>query len=178
MMPTLHKYARIERERRFLLRQFPGRANSVRVRRITDRYIDGTNLRLREQSDDGGPVIFKLTQKLPARDSGAQQGLITSMYLGRDEFLVLARLPARQLRKTRYSVPPFGIDVFGGDLEGLLVAEAEFDSAEAADELTIPSFIHAEVSADDRFTGGRLVGASRQELQAWLGEYGVTLRSS
>jgi CYTH domain-containing protein len=177
-MPTLHKYARIERERRFLLKHFPSDANRVRVRRITDRYIDGTNLRLREQNDDGGPAMFKLTQKLPARASGAQQGLITSMYLSRDEHLVLARLPARQLTKTRHSVPPFGIDVFEGKLEGLLLAEAEFDSAEAADQLTIPSFVHAEVSTDDRFTGGQLVSASRRELQAWLLEYGVTLMSS
>jgi CYTH domain-containing protein len=176
-MLSPHKYARVERERRFLLARFPVDAKSIRVRRITDRYIDGTNLRLREQSDDGSPTIFKLTQKVPARDSGAQQGLITTMYLSQDEFLVLARLPARQLTKIRYSVPPFGIDVFEGALVGLVLAEAEFDSAEDAAKLTLPSFIHAEVSADDRFTGGRLVGASRQELQDWLRDYGVTLRS-
>ena len=97
------------------------------------------------------------------------------MYLDHDEFLVLARLPARQLTKTRSSVPPFGIDVFDGTLEGLLLAEAEFDSAEAAETLMIPSFVHVEVSFDDRFTGGQLVGASRSELQSWLADYGVTL---
>jgi hypothetical protein len=35
------KYARIERERRFLLDRFPS-ADVVRIRHITDRYIDGT----------------------------------------------------------------------------------------------------------------------------------------
>ena len=73
-MPTPHKYARIERERRFLLAQFPVDATSVRVRRITDSYIDGTNLRLREQIDDGETAIFKLTQKVPARASGLSLG--------------------------------------------------------------------------------------------------------
>jgi hypothetical protein len=72
------KYARIERERRFLLDHFPSSANVVRARRITDRYIDGTGLRLREQSDDSGPTVFKLTQKIPVRASGAQQGFITT----------------------------------------------------------------------------------------------------
>jgi len=62
-----------------------------------------------------------------------------------------------------------------GDLQGLVSAEAEFDSAAAADSLTVPSFILCEVSADDRFTGGRLVRASRRDVQAWLLEYGVTL---
>jgi len=173
-----HKYARIERERRFLLAQFPSNANVVRIRRIIDRYIDGTALRLREQSEDSGLVMFKLTQKLPARASGAQQGLITSMYLTKDEFCILAQLSAKTLNKTRYSVPPFGIDVFEGPLEGLLIAEAEFDSAAAADSITLPSFIFQEVSADNRFTGGQLVCASRQDVKTWLLEYGIRLGSS
>jgi CYTH domain-containing protein len=170
-----HRYARIERERRFLLTQFPRDANVVRTRRIIDRYIDGTTLRLREQSDDRGPAIFKLTQKLPALADGAQQGWITSMYLTKHEIGILAQLSARKLTKTRYSVPPFGIDEFEGALEGLLIAEAEFDSAAAADTLTLPSFIYREVSADSRFTGGQLVCASRQDISTWLLEYGIRL---
>ena len=174
----MHQYARIERERRFLLSQFPSNENVVRIRRISDRYIEGTTLRLRELSEDNGPVIFKLTQKLPSPANGAQQGLITTMYLTKDEFRVLALLPAKTLRKIRHSVPPFGIDVFEGELEGLLLAEAEFDSAEDADALTIPPFLSREVSTDDRFTGGRLVCASRQDVGAWLSEYGIGLATA
>jgi CYTH domain-containing protein len=98
------------------------------------------------------------------------------MELTQDEFRVLAQLSAGRLSKTRYSVPPFAIDVFEGTLEGLFLAEAEFDSAAAADSLTVPSFMLSEVSADDRFTGGRLVNATRQDLQKWLLEYGITLK--
>ena len=170
-----HKYARIERERRFLLTRFPSDANVVRIRRIIDHYIDGTTLRLREQSEDSGPAMFKLTQKLPARAYGAQQGWITTMYLTKEEFCILAQLSAKKLSKTRYSVPPFGIDVFEGTLQGLLIAEAEFDSAAAADTLTLPAFISREVSADNRFTGGQLVRASRQDIRTWLLEYGTRL---
>jgi CYTH domain-containing protein len=173
-----HNHARIERERRFLLSQFPNDANVVRIRRITDRYIDGTTLRLRELSDDNTPAVFKLTRKVPERGNGAQQGWITSMYLPQDEFCVLSQLPAKELRKTRYSVPPFGIDVFEGGLDGLILAEAEFDSAEAADALMVPSFDFREVSADERFTGGRLACASRQDVGAWLLEYGIELNGA
>jgi CYTH domain-containing protein len=176
-VPASSKYARIERERRFLLDQFPSTANVERIRRIADRYIDGTNLRLREQSENSGPTVFKLTQKVPVRGSGAQQGFITTMYLTKEEFGVLAHLSAKTLSKARYSVPPFGIDVFEGTLEGLLLAEAEFDSASAAAALMLPSFIFREVTADDRFTGGQLVRASRRDVQTWLLEYGITLRS-
>lgn len=38
-MPPHSKYAKIERERRFLLADFPGAANVVRTRHITDRYL-------------------------------------------------------------------------------------------------------------------------------------------
>jgi len=173
-----HKYARIERERRFLVEQFPAPANVVGIRSIKDLYIDNTALRLREQTEDTGAVVFKLTQKIPARGPGAQQGFITNMYLSKEEFRVLAQLSGKKLRKTRYSLPPFGIDVFEGELAGLLLAEAEFDSADAADSLTLPSFLRAEVSADDRFTGGRLARASRLEIQNWLTEYGIRFSSS
>src|SRR5581483_10795470 len=130
-MQQPHKYARVERERRFLLERFP--AADV-VRQITDRYIDGTRLRLREQSD-GGPAIYKLTQKIPERASGAQQGSITSIYLTEGEFRLLAQLPAKMLSKVRHSVPPFGIDVFEGTLQGLRLAEAEFNSIAESDAL-------------------------------------------
>jgi CYTH domain-containing protein len=170
-----HKYARIERERRFLVDQFPRDANVVSIRHITDRYIDGTALRLREQREDSGLTTFKLTQKIPGRAGGAQQGLITNMYLTKGEFSVLAQLPAKQLSKTRHSVPPFAIDVFEAERRGLFLAEVEFDSDSAADALKVPAFALAEVTTDDRFTGGQLVQASRQDIQKWLSEYGIKL---
>jgi CYTH domain-containing protein len=171
------KYARIERERRFLVAQFPSDVIVVRQRQIIDHYIDDTTLRLRKQSYDDGLVTFKLTQKIAMRGSGAQQGFITSMHITEGEFHVLAQLPARKLTKTRFSVPPFGIDVFDGPLEGLILAEAEFDSTETAEALTVPSFVAVEVSADDRFTGGQLVRASREDIQSWASEYGLALKA-
>jgi CYTH domain-containing protein len=176
-MQLEHKYAKIERERRFLLTRFPNNANVVRTRRIIDRYIDGTTLRLRKLIDDNGSATFKLTQKIPKRDLGGQQGLIVTMYLTEAELGVLEQLPAHTLTKTRHSVPPFGIDVFDGELEGLVLAEAEFDSAAEAESLTIPSYIFREVSDDERFTGGNLARASRQNIETSLVEYGINLPS-
>jgi CYTH domain-containing protein len=164
----------MERERRFLLDSFP-KVDGARIRHITDRYIDGSRLRLREQTDDGGPPIFKLTQKVPVRGNGAQQGLTTNIYLTESEFRLLAQLPGKMLSKVRYSVPPFGVDVFEGALQGLRLAEAEFNSAAEADALIVPSFILHEVTDDERFTGGQLVCASRPSVQNWLAEYGLAL---
>jgi CYTH domain-containing protein len=170
------KYARVERERRFLLDRFP-RGDVVRIRHITDRYIDSSRLRLREQIDDGG-AIFKLTQKVPARAAGAQQGLITTICLSEGEFRLRAQLPGKVLSKVRYSVPPFGVDVFEGALQGLRLAEAEFNSAADADALVVPDYALHEVTDDERFTGGQLVCASRATVENWLAEYGMTLDPS
>jgi hypothetical protein len=176
-MQRPHKYARIERERRFLLDRFPI-VDVVRIRHITDRYINGTLLRLREQTDDGGPAIFKLTQKVPARASGAQQGLITNIYLTEGEFRFAVSTPGKDGQQGRYRVPPFGIDVFEGTLQGLVLAEAEFNSAAEADALIVPDFILHEVTDDERFTGGQLVCASRPNVEKWLAEYEITLSDS
>lgn len=172
MLPE-SKYARIEWERRFLLNSFPTGETVTRVRRISDRYIEGTTLRLRQQNDDDGQPVFKLTQKLPGGTVPGQQGLITSMHLTKEEFNVLATLPAKELTKVRHSVPPFGIDVFEGTLGGLVLAEAEFKSAAEASALVLPRFILREVSDDRRFTGGSLITASTEELGKWLAEYGI-----
>jgi CYTH domain-containing protein len=100
------------------------------------------------------------------------------MYLSEGEFRILAQLAVKQLSKIRYSVPPFGIDLFDGALKGLILAEVEFEPAQDADALTLPSFIGREVSTDNRFSGGQLARASRQDVEAWLSEYGVGLSSS
>jgi CYTH domain-containing protein len=174
-MQKKSKYAKPEWERRFLLREFPKGIELHRTRKILDRYIAGTTLRLRRHIDDEGEIVLKLTQKIPVGRSGALQGTITTMYLGEQEYNLLAGLPGAVLTKTRYSLPPFGIDVFDGALSGLILAEAEFDSETEASALTIPSFVVDEVSGDTRFEGGCLATASRRDVEAWVAEYGLTL---
>ncbi|MFG2626795.1 hypothetical protein [Streptomyces sp. NPDC048473] len=173
------KYARIERERRFLPAEPPSASSAVAVRLITDRYLVGTRLRLRRtEQPDTGACEFKLTQKVPAERKGAVQGLITNTYLSPDEYRLPASLPAAVLVKNRLSVPPFSIDVFGPPLRGLVLAEAEFTSDEEAEAFVPPQEYVAEVTDDARFTGGRLVRASRSEVLAWLAEYGIRPGSS
>ena len=63
-------------------------------------------------------------------------------------------------------------------MEGLVLAEAEFDSPNAAAALALPSLIVREVTENDRFTGGRLVEASRQDILTWLLDYGIALTAA
>ena len=168
------KYARIERERRFLLAGPPPSPAAAARRRITDRYLPGTRLRLRRIDDlDSGDCEFKLTQKVPAGQPGFIQGLITNTYLSAAEYDLLASLPAAVLSKTRLSVPPLGIDVFEPPLHGLIMADIEFSTDKQAQSYIPPPVAIAEVTDDPRFTGGSLVRARRHDLLAWLAEYGI-----
>lgn len=174
-MAAENKYARIEWERRFLVKCFPCDAVVTRAVRIADHYLEGTSLRLRRQDDGTGKAAWKLTQKRPDGASGVRQGLITTIYLTEAEFSLLAQLPARTLIKMRHSIPPFGVDVFEGELQGLMLAEAEFESAEEASDLKLPSFLGHEVTQDRRFTGGRLVRSTRNEVSEWLDNFGMRM---
>jgi CYTH domain-containing protein len=176
--PEPGKYARVERERRFLLAGLPKDQPVTAIRKITDRYLIGTTLRLRDMSDQRGGHHYKFTQKIPADRPGPVQGLITNTYLSKTEHDLLAQLPSKVLTKTRFSVPPLGIDIFDAPLHGLVLAEAEFDTDDAMLAFGPPSYAIAEVTDDQRFTGGRLVSTTRERLTSWLAGYGVDLAVS
>jgi CYTH domain-containing protein len=170
-------YARVERERRFLLAGPPPPAEVTMSRRITDRYLPGTRLRLRRiEAVPSGVCEYKFTQKVPADRPDHCQGLITNTYLSVAEYELLATLPAATLAKTRLSVPPLSIDVFEPPLHGLVLAEIEFTSDEAALVFVPPVPVVAEVTDDPRSRGGTLAYTRRDDLLAWLAEYGVTPR--
>ena len=173
------KYARVERERRFLLAGPPPASAVTASRRITDRYLPGTRLRLRRVDYSGsGACEFKLTQKVPAGRPGYVQGLITNTYLSAAEYDLLASLPAEVLSKRRLSVPPLSIDLFDPPLHGLVLADAEFSTDDAAQAFPQPPAAIAEVTDDARFTGGSLVRTLRHDLLAWLAEYGIELKQT
>lgn len=152
------KYAWVEHERRWLCRSVPF-DRVVSVEALTDLYVSGTQLRLREAVPaDGGAPLRRLTRKA---DVTSSVRLLTSIYLSAEEFLVLSALPGRPLRKTRYALgrvdgADLFVDVFAGPLTGLIMAEAEFETVEAMQAYPMPDFAWREVTDDSRYTGGRL----------------------
>lgn len=156
--PGAGKYARVERERRFLVtRPVP---EHTPERTVVDRYLVGTRLRLRTVSGEG-LLVHKLTQKVRAVPNDPSLVSLTNTYLSVDEHAVLAGLPGNDLHKTRRVVLFEGaswvVDVFAGRWSGLVLAEVEVDDLEAP--LTLPSWVGREVSTDDAFSGGALAAA-------------------
>jgi CYTH domain-containing protein len=164
------KYSHPERERRFLMRAIP-EGEVVRIAAIEDLYIAGTRLRLRKLSYDGD-TCYKFTQKIPRPEGGP--GLITTLYLSEAEYRLLSSLPGDRLGKTRYSIPPMGFDAFEGPLAGLFMGEMEFTSDEEMAAFAPPPGTVAEVTLDERFTGGVLVHTRAEELATLLRSMGVS----
>jgi hypothetical protein len=134
--------------------------------RIVDRYLVGTRLRLRRTTPvGGGQVSYKLGQKV--RPDPADLGLVlhTTMYLTAEEHAALSALPGAELRKVRNVLVMggrrFGVDVFEGRHAGLVLAEVELAGA---GEVAPPWFAGAEVTGDERCTGGWLASASDAAL--------------
>lgn len=148
-VPGEGRYAHLEREQRWVLRDTP--ADAGPPVEIYDRYINGTRLRLRRVERDGA-VVYKLTQKVPFGDDSVK---ITNSYLSADEYEVFATLPAREIRKTRRQVRFADHDMAVDEFDhGLLLGEVEL----AADEpyLPLPPFAKRDVTTDPAFTGGGL----------------------
>ncbi len=164
------KYARIERERRFLLPRVPPEVDLAGpFNEIHDRYIVGTRLRLREvRPSDGGGSVFKLTQKLP--DTGPTRARITNTYLEAHEHALLCAHPAKTLTKRRHRLvhdgSPFAIDRFLAELDGLVLSEVEAEADEALAAIPCPPFAALEVTERDEFTGGALADAAPDDVLA------------
>lgn len=167
--PGHGRYAHPEREQRWLLAEVPDGA--APWAEITDRYLDGTNLRIRRVEGQDG-VVHKLTQKVRPVPDDPSRVMLTTMYVPDSEVTALMALPGRELRKTRRRIEVDGrqvaVDVLHDRFEGLVLAEVELSVHE--ERLPMPAFAAVDVTDDDRFSGGSLAAASGEELAALLAE--------
>jgi CYTH domain-containing protein len=156
------KYARIERERRYLLQDLPeGMTRADHHLQITDNYITGTRLRIRKVRDPKtNKWVVKFTQKFAPDPHDLSRTIITNLYLNATEAETISIFEANEIRKNRYYYDfegrRFSIDMFIGDLFGLVLAETSFETDEELDQFPPPSFVLADVTNDKLFSGGRL----------------------
>ena len=156
------KYARVERERRYLLADLPeGLTRANHHLQITDNYITGTRLRIRKVRDPRtNKWVVKFTQKFAANPADLSRTMITNTYLNATEADTLAIFEANEIRKNRYLFEfagrQFSVDMFLGDLFGLVLAEVSFETDEELDVFPKPPFALADVTSNEIFSGGRL----------------------
>ena len=122
-MADVLKYAVVERERRFLVARLPDGVHGTKE--ISDRYVIGTRMRLREVREIDGTVVRKLGHKVRV-GKGPAEVACTNFYVNADEWTVLLTLPALTVHKKRHMIQRDGwivaVDEHG---DGTLVAEID-----------------------------------------------------
>jgi CYTH domain-containing protein/CHAD domain-containing protein len=146
----------VERERKFLVDGLP------------DDVVPSTEVALRQgylaagpyrsvRVRDAGPEGCTLTVKA---GGGAERTEI-ELPIQRGEFdAAWPHTEGQRLEKIRKRIP-FGehvieLDVFGGDLDGLVMAEVEFDSVAAMESFEPPAWFGRDVTDDDGYTNASL----------------------
>ncbi|HEY3037166.1 MAG TPA: hypothetical protein VGJ66_00430 [Pyrinomonadaceae bacterium] len=179
VLPANSKYARVERERRYLLQDLPeGLTRASPHVQITDNYLTGTRLRLRKVRDpQTNKWTVKLTQKFAPNAGDFSRTIITNIYLNAVEAETLAVFEANEIRKNRYPFEfegrKFSVDMFLGDLFGLILAEVSFESDEELNNFPRPPFAIADVTASELFTGGKLCDLSFADIRAEIAKSGI-----
>lgn len=165
------KYVRVERERRYLLRELPeGVSPRDEHAQITDNYITGTRLRLRKSRwVPTGEWSLKLTQKETVAPPDFSRAFLTTLYLNRAEYEALSIFEANELRKNRYYLRHEGrlysVNVYLGSLRGLILAETDFETDEELDAFAPPPFAVREVTREELFTGASLVHLTAEDIR-------------
>lgn len=174
------KYARIERERRYLLRDLPeGMSRADPHLQITDNYMTGARLRLRKVREPrSNKWTVKFTQKFAPNPNDLSRTVITNTYLNALEADVLSTIfNSNEIRKNRYPFEydgrKFAIDMFLGDLFGLVLAEVSFDTDKELDSYPKPPFAIVEVTNEELFTGGKLCELTFSDVRAEIARLGL-----
>lgn len=167
------RYARVERERRYLLRDLPeGMTRADPHLQITDNYMTGSRLRLRKVREPRtNKWTVKFTQKFAPNPEDLARTIITNTYLNALEAEVLSPIfNSNEIRKNRYPFEfdgrEFSIDMFLGDLFGLVLAETSFETDEDLDNFPTPPFALVDVTNEPLFSGGRLCELTFSDVRA------------
>jgi adenylate cyclase len=149
-----------EIERKFLVPAVPGEVARARSEEIEQGYLvvsPRSEVRLRSIGDRR-----VLTLK---RGSGSER-IEVEIELSEAQFGALwgATEGARVTKRRFYD--PIGdamaeIDVYGGQLDGLITAEVEFESSEQAEAFDPPPWFGAEVTEDHRYANQALAAAAQ-----------------
>lgn len=167
----------IERERTYLAKAIPEGLEDCPQKELCDVYFPKEtvhpHLRLRQQGDK-----FEMTKKHRLNPDDASSLVEQTIELTEEEFLALATADGKQVKKTRYYLEYNGrtleIDVFKGQLAGLVLVDAEFDTEEEKLSFKIPDFCLVEVTQEDFLAGGMLCGKGYQDIEENLARLGYS----
>jgi CYTH domain-containing protein len=131
-------------------------------------------LRLRILTDsDTGRRVIKLNKKFESASPYFRT--VSRILLSPSEYELIDCLEGDRLKKVRYYHNylgrVFSVDVFEGELDGLVLCETEADGLEDLMSAEPPSYVKHEVTDDPFFTGGNLCRTSQSVLMRKLADF-------
>jgi adenylate cyclase len=146
-----------EIERKFLVLDLPPELRGARPDHIRQGYLVLEPVEVRVRSRGGQP------HELTLKSVGGLSRAEVNVALTPEQFEELWPLVERSIDKQRTVLQLEGrtveVDVYGGKLEGLVVAEVEFATEAEAQAFAPPAWLGAEVTSDLRFRNAALATA-------------------
>lgn len=164
-----------ELERTYLTKEIPQDLLQFPSKVMLDIYLPSTSahpgLRIRRRGD-----TLEITKKRPLLEGDTSRQNEQTILLAEDEYQELSSIPGKRVSKVRYfykqSGTDFEVDVFTGDLQGLVLVDVEFSSSQTRDSFVMPSFCLAEVTQEAFVAGGMLCGKKYSEIEPNLKKFG------
>ena len=147
----------VEIERKFLVAELPPDLADHPGERIEQGYLaiapDGVEVRVRRRAGQA---------TLTVKSGPAQVRVEEEMAIDERRFDALWQLTdGRRVSKTRHVIPLADgavaeLDVYDGDLDGLLIVEIEFGSLEVSERFVPPPWVGSELTGDKRYANQSL----------------------
>ena len=144
----------MEIERKYLIHQLPGNLSRYQKEEIEQGYLNTEPVvRIRRSND---------TYTLTYKGSGLMVREEYNLPLTKDSYEHLrSKIDGILISKTRYLIPlndklTIELDVFSGELAGLLLAEVEFETEEAANQFVPPEWFGEDVTFSSKYHNSTL----------------------
>lgn len=168
----------MEIERKFTIRCLPEKLEEYPAKKLEQGYLcTHPVVRVRKSvKDRGTKYILCYKSKLGLKkkaDAAANVCEEVELPLTEESYAkLLSKAEGRVITKTRYLIPygtyTIELDVFEGELCGLMFAEVEFPNEEEANAFVPPEWFEADVTFDKRFRNNYLAqwAEAPEELRA------------
>lgn len=173
----------MEIERKFTIKALPADLTQYACKELEQGYLCNRPVVRVRKSVKNGEASYILCYKSKLgleqkEDATAQVCREEEMPLTEEAYeKLISKVDGRVITKKRYLVPyesyTIELDVFAGELTGLVFAEVEFPDEEAAAAFVAPDWFEKDVTFDDRFKNGWL--ARQEEAPEELRKAGLML---
>lgn len=165
----------IELELTYLAKEIPKDLNKFQCKRIVDIYFPKNDsnrmIRLRQNGDK-----YELTKKFPLKGRDSSVQVEETIHLTKEEFCEFLVIDGLKLEKKRYNYNCEGriaeVDVFEGDLKGLIVIDFEFKTEDEKNNFKKPTICLVEVTQEKFMAGGTLAGKKYSDIEKDLNRFG------